>query len=60
MSHLEPRNERAEAVLSLETDTVDANLVVMPPQLERVSLKHRDGRTRERIAYDGLRRLLPD
>lgn len=26
--HVEPRNERAEAVLVLETDTVDANLVI--------------------------------
>ena len=60
VTHLEPRNERAEAVLQLETDTVDANLVIMPPHLERVSLKHRDGRSRERLGYAGLRRLLAD
>ena len=60
VAHLEPRNERAEAVLLLETDTVDANLVILPPQLERVSLKHRDGRSRERVGIDGLRRLLAD
>lgn len=56
--HVEPRNERVEAVLVLETDTADANVIVMPPHLERVSLKTRDGRTRERIRADGLRLLL--
>jgi len=58
--HIEPRNEKVEAVLSLETDTVDANLVIYPPRLERVNLKHRDGRPRTRIKADGLRALLTD
>lgn len=56
--HVEPRTERVEAVLVMETDTADANVIVMPPHLERVSLKTRDGRTRERIRADGLRLLL--
>lgn len=56
--HAEPRNERAEAVLVLETDTVDANLVIFPPQLERVVMKHRDGRPRERIRAAALRALI--
>ena len=56
--HVEPRNERAEAVLLMETDTADANLVIFPPQLERVVLKHRDGRPRERVRADALRTLL--
>ena len=58
--HVEPRNERVEAVLLLETDTADANLVIYPPRLERVSLKTRDGRPRERIKADALRRLLAE
>lgn len=58
--HVEPRNERVEAVLLLETDTADANLVIYPPRLERVSLKTRDGRPRERIKADALRKLLAE
>ena len=58
--HIEPRNEKVEAVLLLETDTADANLVIYPPRLERVSLKHRDGRPRTRIRAEGLRALLSD
>ncbi|MBS1158407.1 MAG: hypothetical protein H6R15_826 [Proteobacteria bacterium] len=56
--HAEPRNERAEAVLVLETEVADVNLVIFPPQLERVAMKHRDGRSRERIRAEGLRALL--
>lgn len=58
VEHAEPRNERVEAVLVVETDTVDANLIVLPPHLERVSFKHRDGRARERIRADALRALI--
>lgn len=59
VGHGEPRNEKVEAVLQIETDTVDANLIVLPPHLERVSLKHRDGRPRERVRATELRSLLP-
>lgn len=58
--HAEPRNERAEAVLVLETDTADANLVIYPPQLERMAMRHRDGRPRERIRADALRALISE
>ena len=58
--HLEPRNERAEAVLLMETDTADANLVIFPPQLERMGMKYRDGRPRERIRAEALRALLSE
>jgi len=58
--HQEPRNERAEAVLLLATDTADANLIILPPPLERVALKHRDGRPRERIRAAALRALLSE
>lgn len=60
IEHVEPRNERVEAVLVMETDTVDANLVIMPLHLERVSLKHRDGRPRERIRADALQALISE
>lgn len=58
VSHVEARNERVEAVLQMETDTADANLVILPPHMERVSMKHRDGRPHERIRADALRALL--
>jgi len=58
VSHVEPRSDKVEAVLCIETDTVDANLVILPPHLERVSLKHRDGRPRERIRAAELADLL--
>ena len=60
VEHREPRNDKVEAVLVMETDSADANLVIMPPQLERVSMRHRDGRTRERIRADALRALLSE
>ncbi len=60
VEHREPRNEKVEAVLVMETDSVDANLVIMPPQFERISMKHRDGRPRERIRADALRALLSE
>lgn len=60
VAHQEPRHEKVEAVLQIETDTVDAKLIVYPPQYERMTLKHRDGRPRERIRAEALRRLLAD
>ena len=59
-AHAEPRAERAEAVLVVETESADANLIILPPQLERVVLKARDGRARERIRADALRRLISE
>lgn len=60
VEHVDPRNDRVDAVLVMETDTADANLVIMPPHLERVSLKHRDGRPRERLKAEALRQLLAE
>ena len=60
VDHAEPRYDRVEAVLVMETDTVDANLIVLSREMERVSFKHRDGRMRERVRADGLRVLLKD
>lgn len=58
--HGEPRHERAEAVLVLATDTAEANLTIFPPKMERVAMKQRDGRPRERIRADALRALIGD
>jgi hypothetical protein len=60
VSHAQARNDKVEAVLQVETDTVDANLIVFPPHLERVSLKHRDGRPRERMRAAELHLLLKE
>ena len=60
VNHVDPRSDKVEAVLQIETDTVDANLVILSPQLERVSLKHRDGRPRERMRAAELRLSLKE
>lgn len=57
-AHAEPRHEKAEAVLVVDTEVADANLVIFPASFERISVKYRDGRPRERMRADGLRALL--
>jgi hypothetical protein len=56
--HSTPRTDRAEAVLSIRSDDVSANLVIYPPQEERVTFRTRDGRIRERARLDAVRTLL--
>ncbi|WP_415035091.1 hypothetical protein [Azonexus sp.] len=58
VQHTTPRHDKVEAVLQISTENTDANLVILAPQMERVSFKHRDGRVRARIRADELRRLL--
>jgi hypothetical protein len=58
VTHAEPRSDKVEAVLQIETDTADASLIVLAPHMERVSLKHRDGRVRARIRAAELRLTL--
>jgi hypothetical protein len=60
VGHVESRNERVEAVLTVQTEVAEANLVVLSPQMERVNLKRRDGRPRERIKAAALRVLLAE
>ena len=57
-SHAEPRHEKAEAVLVVETEVASANLVIFPVPFERVTLKYRDGRPRERVRAEALQALL--
>lgn len=56
--HSTPRTDRAEAVLSIHSDDAIANLVIYPPQEERVTFRTRDGRIRERARLDAVRNLL--
>lgn len=59
-THVEPRNEKAEAVLVVETEDADANLVIFPPQMERTTFKYRDGRPRERARIDTVSTLVEE
>ena len=54
----EPRNPRAEAVLSLPIGGTQANLVIYPRQEERIVQRGRDGRPRPRARLTAVRRLL--
>jgi len=56
--HSVPRTERAEAVLTIVGDDAVANLVIYPPDEERVSLRTRDGKARERARLETVHRLL--
>lgn len=59
-THATPRNERAEAVLVVESDNTVANLVIYPSLDERITPKGRDGKPRERARLPAVLRLLPD
>jgi len=56
--HREPRNDRAEAVLAIDLGDATANLVIYLPREERVTLRTRDGRVRERVRLPALEALL--
>ena len=56
--HSTPRSDRAEAVLTLQSDDDVTNLIIYPPKEERVAFKTRDGRIRQRMRLDALKKLL--
>jgi len=56
--HATPRNDRAEAVLVVESDDAVANLVIYPPLDERITPKGRDGRPRERARLPAVQALI--
>ena len=56
--HSLPRTDRAEAVLTILSDDTVANLVVYPRDDERVNVRARDGRMRERARLDAVNELL--
>ncbi|MBL8399309.1 MAG: hypothetical protein JNL84_14395 [Candidatus Accumulibacter sp.] len=55
--HSVPRTDRAEAVLTFD-DSTTVNLVVYPPDQERISFKTRDGRSRPRARIEAVKQLL--
>lgn len=55
---VEPADDRVEAVLVLQTEAADVRLIVMAPNLERVTFRGRDGRVRERARPDAVHALL--
>jgi len=55
-----PRNDRAEAVLVVESDDAIANLVIYRPLDERISPKGRDGRPRERARLAAVQKLIAE
>lgn len=57
-AHETPRNERVDAVFVVENDNATAHLVVYGPDEERVSLKTRDGRHRDRARLEAVEALL--
>lgn len=58
--HSRPRTERAEAVLTIVGEETVANLVIYPRDDERLNLRARDGRVRERARLDIVQRLLAE
>lgn len=60
--HGSPRDDRVEAVFVLDDPDagVRANLIILPPEHERVAFKHRDGRTRARARTEAVETLLED
>ncbi|MDR2112588.1 MAG: hypothetical protein LBQ62_05755 [Candidatus Accumulibacter sp.] len=56
--HSTPRSKRAEAVLTIHDGGTAINLIVYPPQDERIVSRTRDGRIRPRARIDALRRML--
>ncbi|MCL2021248.1 MAG: hypothetical protein FWG81_03900 [Betaproteobacteria bacterium] len=55
-----PRHRQAEALLRLSLPKADVNLHIFPAHLERQRFHRRDGRERERLPPEKLRRLLEE
>ena len=57
-AHSTPRSPRAEAVLTLSNEDTITNLIIYPPQEERVAFKTRDGRPRQRARLEAVDKLI--
>ncbi|MCL2076422.1 MAG: hypothetical protein FWH15_08330 [Betaproteobacteria bacterium] len=55
-----PRHRQAETLLRLSLPKADVNLHIFPAHLEHQRFQRRDGRERERLPPDKLRRLLEE
>ena len=58
--HSTPRSDRAEAVLTLNDNGAVVNLIVYPRFEERIVFKTRDGRVRQRLRLDALKKFLAE
>lgn len=56
--HSTPRSERAEAVLTIQDANAAINLIVYPTKEERVVIRTRDGRLRQRARIDAVKKLV--
>ena len=56
--HSTPRSDRAEAVLSIQSGDSVVNLIVYPSKEERVTVRTRDGRVRQRARLETVNTLL--
>lgn len=56
--HSQPRSGRAEAVLTLLGEGPATNLIIYPRDEERITLRKRDGRPRERARLELVNRLV--
>ena len=56
--HSTPRSDRAEAVLTLDSDDATVNLIVYPLNDERVTFKKRNGQPRARARIDAVKKML--
>ena len=56
--HVPPRHDRVEAVLQLDWHGVPVNLVIYPPEDERVTFRTRDGRVRDRARRETVEMLV--
>jgi len=55
--HGHPKSDRVEAVYVIDDESMPANLIVMAPRDERVSLKSNDGRTHGKVRVEAVEAL---
>lgn len=55
--HVPPKSDRVEAVLALDDEEMPANLIVLAPRDERVTMKGHDGRVRARARLPAVEAL---
>ena len=55
--HGNPKSDRVEAVLAIDDEDMPANLVVLSPRDERVTIKGNDGRSRLRARVEAVEAL---
>jgi len=56
--HSIPRSDRAEAVLTIDSEGIPINLIVYPSREERITYRTRDGRIRPRARLEAVNKLV--